>query len=188
MKPKRQFTRRKFIQLSASAVAAGATVSCGRLASPWRSLTDQEARTLSSLCGQIIPEDRDPGAVSAGVVNYIDIQLSSRLKALKATYRRGIAELNDHSVQKYGGSFRALSDQQQLQFLTSIDRDQEWNGSFLREFFQIVIDHTMQGFYGDPRHGGNRNRVSWAMLRLPYPPIRGRFREEAGATGRSRAT
>jgi hypothetical protein len=33
----------------------------------------------------------------------------------------------------------------------------------------------MQGFYGDPRHGGNLNRVSWKMLRLPYPPVRGRY-------------
>jgi gluconate 2-dehydrogenase gamma chain len=32
----------------------------------------------------------------------------------------------------------------------------------------------MQGFYGDPRHGGNREGVSWKMLGLPYPPIRGR--------------
>jgi gluconate 2-dehydrogenase gamma chain len=34
----------------------------------------------------------------------------------------------------------------------------------------------MQGFYGDPRHGGNREGVSWKMLGLPYPPIRGRLR------------
>ncbi len=188
MKVKRQFTRRKFIQLSASAVAAGATVSCGRLASPWRYLTDPEASTLSSLCSQIIPEDENPGAVSAGVVNYIDIQLSSRLKPLRRIYRRGIAELNDRTVHKYGARFAALSDQQQLEFLTSIDCAREWNGSFLRDFFRLVIEHTMQGFYGDPRHGGNRNRVSWAMLRLPYPPIRGRFREETVAAASARAT
>jgi gluconate 2-dehydrogenase gamma chain len=34
----------------------------------------------------------------------------------------------------------------------------------------------MQGFYGDPRHGGNRDRVSWKMLGVPYPPVRGRLR------------
>jgi len=188
MKATRQFSRRKFIQLSASAIGVGATVSCGRLSSPWRSLTDQEARTLSSLCGQIIPEDDDPGAVSAGVVNYIDIQLASHFRAMRPIYRRGVAELNDRSMQRYGRSFPEISDQLQLDFLTSIERDQEWNGSFLRGFFRIVIDHTMQGFYGDPRHGGNRHRVSWAMLRLPYPPIRGRFRGETGAAGAALAT
>jgi gluconate 2-dehydrogenase gamma chain len=45
-------------------------------------------------------------------------------------------------------------------------------------FFQIVVDHSMQGFYGDPRHGGNRDGASWKMLGLSYPPIRGRLRTE----------
>jgi len=38
-------------------------------------------------------------------------------------------------------------------------------------------DHTMMGFYGDPRHGGNKDRVSWKMLGVPDPPIRGRLHE-----------
>jgi gluconate 2-dehydrogenase gamma chain len=32
----------------------------------------------------------------------------------------------------------------------------------------------MQGFYGDPRHGGNREYASWRMLGVPVAPIRGR--------------
>jgi gluconate 2-dehydrogenase gamma chain len=39
----------------------------------------------------------------------------------------------------------------------------------------MLVSHTMEGFYGDPRHGGNRDRVSWKMLKLPYPPVRGRL-------------
>ena len=35
----------------------------------------------------------------------------------------------------------------------------------------------MMGFYGDPRHGGNRNRVAWTMIGMPDPPIRGRLHE-----------
>jgi gluconate 2-dehydrogenase gamma chain len=31
------------------------------------------------------------------------------------------------------------------------------------------VRHTMEGFYGDPRHGGNRNRVAWVMLEFPGP-------------------
>jgi gluconate 2-dehydrogenase gamma chain len=38
----------------------------------------------------------------------------------------------------------------------------------------LILAHTRQGFYGDPRHGGNRNRVSWKMIGVPFPPIRGR--------------
>lgn len=35
-------------------------------------LTDDEYRTLSAVCDQLIPEDDTPGAVAAGVADYID--------------------------------------------------------------------------------------------------------------------
>jgi hypothetical protein len=35
----------------------------------------------------------------------------------------------------------------------------------------------MMGFYGDPRHGGNKDRVAWRMLGVPDPPVRGRLHE-----------
>jgi gluconate 2-dehydrogenase gamma chain len=43
-------------------------------------------------------------------------------------------------------------------------------------FFYLMLTHTRQGFYGDPRHGGNRDMASWKMLNLPTPPVRGRQR------------
>jgi gluconate 2-dehydrogenase gamma chain len=188
MKAKNRFNRREFIRLAASAVAVGSSVSCGEVLSPWRSLTADEADTLASLCNQIIPEDQDLGAASAGVVNYIDVQLSSHLKRMKKVYRWGIAQLNDRSFERYGKRFASLSDRQQIEFLTAVDRDKAWKETSLHKFFRIVVDHTMQGFYGDPRHGGNRNRASWAMLKLAYPPIRGRFHEDANATNNSRVS
>jgi hypothetical protein len=32
----------------------------------------------------------------------------------------------------------------------------------------------MQGYYGSPRHGGNKNWASWRMLKIPTAPVRGR--------------
>jgi gluconate 2-dehydrogenase gamma chain len=34
--------------------------------------------------------------------------------------------------------------------------------------------HTLEGYYGSPRHGGNRDAASWRMLGLDEPPLRGR--------------
>ena len=50
-----------------------------------------------------------------------------------------------------------------------------WTKISSEEFFALLVDHTMQSFYGDPRHGGNRDGASWKMLGTPYPPIRGRL-------------
>jgi len=41
-------------------------------------------------------------------------------------------------------------------------------------FFNLVRQHTLEGYYGSPRHGGNRDAVSWRMLGLDEPPLRGR--------------
>jgi gluconate 2-dehydrogenase gamma chain len=34
----------------------------------------------------------------------------------------------------------------------------------------------MQGFYGSPRHGGNRDYLSYRMLGIDYPQVIGRNR------------
>ena len=41
-------------------------------------------------------------------------------------------------------------------------------------FFNLVIRHSMQGFYGAPRHGGNRNYMSYRMMGLDFPLVVGR--------------
>jgi gluconate 2-dehydrogenase gamma chain len=153
--------RRTFI----SAGLAVTAVSCGRRGSPWRFLTIEEARTLEAVCGHIVPEDRDPGAVKAGVVHYIDTQLTAFYKPLRKTYRQGIAAINRK------GPFADLSPEAQLAELRRFERDPELAG-----FFDLLVTHTMQGFYGDPRHGGNFEHASWKMLGAPYPPLRGRLR------------
>ncbi|HSD65542.1 MAG TPA: gluconate 2-dehydrogenase subunit 3 family protein, partial [Vicinamibacteria bacterium] len=55
--------------------------------------------------------------------------------------------------------------------------DTDWAGVEPTAFFALLRSHAMMSFYGDPRHGGNKNRVSWKMLGVPDPPIRGRLHE-----------
>jgi len=153
--------RRTFL----SAGLALAAVSCGRRRSYWRFLSSTEARTLEALCGQIIPEDRHAGAVQAGVVHYIDTQLTGFYKPLQKTYRQGIAAINRQAA------FADLSPAAQVTQMHRFETDAELKG-----FFDLLVTHTMQGFYGDPRHGGNREHASWKMLGIVYPPLRGRLR------------
>ena len=149
--------RRKFIATGLSVTAVG----CGGSRSPWRFLTMGEARTLEAVCGHIIPENRDPGAVRAGVVVFIDRQLTRFYKPLQKTYREGIAA--------FGPDFADLPADRQLRRMHAMESDPA-----TKPFFDLLVAHTMQGFYGDPRHGGNRERVSWKMLGIATPPIRGR--------------
>ena len=174
-----KLNRRAFLQAAlVAAAAAGAGVACSKNGTPWRFLTVDEARTLAAISDQIIPPDQDPGAAWAGVVNYMDRQLCGPFQSLQQTYRLGIAGVDQSSRLLYGNVFADVSTSQQIDVLHRLEDGQApgviWKQSSSSEFFALLIDHTMQGYYGDPRHGGNREGASWKMLGLPYPPIRGR--------------
>jgi gluconate 2-dehydrogenase gamma chain len=157
-------------------------VACIGSSTPWRCLSEDEARTLEAICERIIPADQDPGAAWAGVVTFIDRQLVGPYHRLRKTYRVGLAGTNGTSLAMFGTPFAALTPQQQEAVLQTMDNGQArgdyWKQVPAKSFFDLVVSHTMQGFYGDPRHGGNRERVSWKMLRLPYPPVRGRLQDD----------
>jgi gluconate 2-dehydrogenase gamma chain len=133
---------------------------------------------LEAACERIIPADEDPGAAWAGAVNYIDLQLVGPFRTHQKAYRQGIAGLDETSRNLFGKEFTALPAGKQDEVLKALEKGEApgdvWRKRSSKQFFAMVIRHTMEGFYGDPRHGGNRDRVSWKMLNLPYPPIRGR--------------
>jgi gluconate 2-dehydrogenase gamma chain len=172
-----KLNRRAFLQ-AAIAAAAASGFDCNKNETPWRFFTVDEARTLAAISDQIIPPDQDPGASWAGVVNYIDRQLCGPFENLQPTYRRGLAGVDQSSHAMYGNTFADLTVDQQLEVLRGLESGNApgeiWKRASASDFFNYVVDHTMQGYYGDPRHGGNRDGVSWKMLGLPYPPIRGR--------------
>jgi gluconate 2-dehydrogenase gamma chain len=173
-----RITRRKFIQVT-TAAAAGSMVGCANKKSPWRFFTLEEGQTVGAICERIIPADQDPGATEARVVNFIDLQLMGPYKRYRASYRQGIKGVEQASLKLFGHRFTELSPERQDEVLKELEgggaTGDAWKGLSSKDFFSLVLSHTMQGFYGDPRHGGNRGRVSWKMLGLPYPPILGRL-------------
>jgi len=174
-----RFSRRKFLQITVVATAAGPVVSCIGTSNPWRCLSEDEARTLAAVVDRIIPPDQDPGAGWAGVVNFIDRQLVGPYRTFQKPYRLGLAGTNVASLALCGKRFTELAGEKQDEVLRAIEKNQApgttWKQQPAGQFFEMVLSHTMQGFYGDPRHGGNRERASWKMLRLPFPPVRGRL-------------
>jgi len=161
--------RRTFLGAGASVAIAGSLAGCAKrgAAGEWRFFTSSEARTVDAVCENLIPADRDPGAKSAGVAHYIDIQLTRAFRKHRQAYRQGLAQIDSMSRAQCGAAFVDLPAARQTDILRALEQNS-------RPFFQLILAHTWQGFYGDPRHGGNRNRASWKMVGLPYPPIRGR--------------
>jgi gluconate 2-dehydrogenase gamma chain len=148
----------------------------GRTApAPYQFFSGSEARLLIAICEQIIPRDDSPGATDAGVIYYIDRQLSGPLARYQQIYRLGLASFGSTCVHVYKTQFEQLSFEQQTDALRLIEAGKApkelWGGLSQQAFFDRVLDHTRQGFYGSPRHGGNRNYVSYRMLGLAYPNL-----------------
>ena len=36
-----------------------------------------------------------------------------------------------------------------------------------QEFFNLLLNLTMEGFFSDPIYGGNRGKASWKMIGFP---------------------
>ena len=159
--------RRRFLKTGAAAAASLSAISCHRSRTKWRFFTDAEGRTLGALCDRIVPRDSWPGAAEAGAVEYIDRQLMRHYRRHRAAYQDGLASVDQHSVAHFGHAFAELAVAQQAEEVRALERDH-------RAFFELLTSHTMQSFYGSPRHGGNHDAVSWRMLGVPEPPVRGR--------------
>ena len=180
MKPNR-LGRRAFVKTAGTAVGGmmlvpGCTSSVGR----WRFLANAEATVVEAIAEQIIPSDQDAGARDANVVNYIDRQLAGVFKKHQETYRRGIAGVQQTSNIMFQGDFESLEWPQQTEVLKTLESGEAqgsiWETVSARSFFELIRNHTMQGFYGSPRHGGNRGFVSFRMIGIDYPRIVGQNR------------
>ena len=78
-------------------------------------------------------------------------------------YCGGVVELDRLAAElRPGADFCGLDGAEQDQVLTVLDERKD-------PFFTLLVAHTMEGFYGHPRHGGNKDRAGWQVLGYPGP-------------------
>ena len=182
-----KYDRRKFIK-SLSLAYGGALLApaaCTSFISRYRVFTDAEADCLIALCEQIIPADEDPGATDAEVINFIDKQTSLRFPEDLSVYQQGVASLQASCNAQYGKPFEKLDASLQIEVMQMMERnrlpEEHWTEEVSQSaFFRLTLRRAMQGFYGAPRHGGNKNYVSYRMMKLDYPLLIGQNRYKYG--------
>ena len=69
------------------------------------------------------------------------------------------------SRKEYEKPFRRLTSEEKDQVLRYVDKgaldDDSFNGE---DFIHTMIDLSLEGFIGDPVHGGNRDGVGWKYI------------------------
>lgn len=154
----------------AGSAVAGAALATGcslRGHGNWDFLTDGQAHALAVLCDEIIPADDFPSASQAGAVTYIDRQLMRHYKRHRKSYQSGLEAADRISRERCGLALPDAPAQARHEVAVALSQQN-------REFFDLLRAHTMESYYGSPRHGGNHDAVSWRMLGLAEPPVRGR--------------
>jgi len=125
-----------------------------------------QAATVEALTDQIIPADQDPGAKWAGVVHYVDLALDGDLRDFRLIYTEGINRVEAIADTLAGKMFADLQFADQTKVLERLEQDHTVIVGKLAgaDFFQLVRKHTLEGFFGDPKYGGNRDSVGWRIL------------------------
>ena len=139
---------------------------------PIENLTAHEADLLEAICARIIPSDANgPGAREARAAHYIDRALGGALKESRETYRAGLAAFDAYCRSSRRAPFLELSARDQDSVLIDVETGAATGfvGSS-GAFFGMVRAHTLQGTFGDPYYGGNKDFVGWDLI--GYPGVR----------------
>ena len=131
-------------------------------------LTEAEKTVLAEIGEQIVPRDDFPGAKDLGVHEFIDRLLAEAHPEWLIIYRSGLRSTDESSLAIFKKPFCELNFDPQTQLLERMSKGDldlnEWGAFPPEEFFAMVRSHTIQGYYGHPRWGGNRDKQAWAMI------------------------
>jgi gluconate 2-dehydrogenase gamma chain len=150
----------------------GDTASAPAIAPPtggWKALDEKEAITLSVALERIVPAGTPPGAPGAadtGLIYFLDAQLAeSHFSGFKKLIKNGARALDDVAARGGGGPFSSLPPQKADALLEDFQKQRVQNLKFAQgRFFAILHTFAMEGYLGSPRHGGNKDKKSWAWL------------------------
>lgn len=165
-------------QLTRRTVIAGATLIpiSAIQAAPQRSSTPtpatvfspEQRRILDAFVDRLVPKDElGPGAVECGAPEYVDRCLADYLASEKTAFLEGLAALDAFARKSQDLPFADLPAEKRDAVLMAIDNNQVPN---LRGFFNRVRRLTLEGMFGDPYYGGNKNFAGWDLIR--YPGVR----------------
>jgi gluconate 2-dehydrogenase gamma chain len=181
--------RRHFLTFSATAVGGVLVFTLDRhpmrvhaqsdrkIRVPLRFFDEREALLVSSATARIFPSDATgPGAAECGVVIYIDRQLAGpygrdRYRYTQPPFDDGVPEQGYQGKaaprEIYREGLRLLG--QDFDRLAPAAQDDKLRSIETTYFFRLLRQHTIEGMFSDPMHGGNADMIGWQIIGYPGP-------------------
>ncbi|GGH61281.1 gluconate 2-dehydrogenase subunit 3 family protein [Frigidibacter albus] len=154
--------------------------------------TAEEWQFVMSATALLIPSGPTPGAIEARVPVFIDLQLASGFGSADdwymagphiadadpllgwqspltpaEIYREGIAAVNAWCEQTHEAPFADLLPQTQQEVMTALSEDEVPLPPELRGLFDLLLQNTKEGFFADPKYGGNHRMAGWTHIGFP---------------------
>ncbi|MDQ2138230.1 gluconate 2-dehydrogenase subunit 3 family protein [Alcaligenaceae bacterium B3P038] len=202
--------RRRFLQalaiVPASTMAAGGAltqVACSNEAPIARQdnkaysptyFSKQEWAFINAAVDHLIPaDDYGPGAIQAGVPEFIDRQMEMPYghgklwymqgpfhpdsipemgyqinQSPREAYRHGIQDCDTWCKKTHGKVFVELDRPTQEQVLKDVQAGKpDFESIPAKTFFDYLLSNTKEGFLADPIYGGNKGMVGWKLVGFP---------------------
>jgi len=124
---------------------------------------------MGAMLDRLLPSNEPagtPGARETRVLRYLDRQLgTSRFPEYRDLFREGLAALDDIARRTSSVRFSELPAGEQEAILRRIQRgDTQGRPAASVRFFQVVLTLSLEGHWGDPRYGGNHDRLAWRSV------------------------
>jgi len=157
--------------------------------------TQDEIAFLDAAVDRLIPaDDLGPGAKEANVTFFIDQQMAGsfgraetwymqgpwkqgtpqqgyQLKLTPAQlYRAGIRDVNEYCQRTFKKDFSELDAGIRDRVLHGLEKgDIALRDTPAKDFFEMLLKNTGEGFFADPIYGGNQHFAGWTLLGFPGP-------------------
>lgn len=132
--------------------------------------TPPEMACIRAAADRLLPRTATPGAIDAGVPQFIDLMAKEALsKRDQETFRTAIAVLEGRAVKGYGKSFVSCLPEQQdeiLRVMESAAAGERRANLMARPFFWLFKELTLLGYF-------TSEAVATQVLR--YEPVPGRY-------------
>ena len=159
-----------FVPLAALTGAAPAQAQTAAVKQVQSALNADQMKILEAFVERLIPHDEQgPSAAEAGAQIYIDRALAGPNANEKASFMDGLTAMDAYAKRSQGAAFAQLAPEQRDAVITAMENGMAEGFDSARQFFNRARRLTLEGMFGDPYYGGNKNFAGWDLIHYPGP-------------------
>ena len=168
---KNEISRRAVVASAAFVPVAVLTAAAQSTAAP-PALSAAQLRILAAFVDRLIPKDElGPGASESGVPEYIHRALSDYLANEKPAFIEGLEATDAFARRSQDRPFADLPPEKQDAVLTAMEKGAAEGFANAQAFFNRARRLALEGMFGDPYYGGNKNFAGWDLIKYPGPRL-----------------